>query len=175
MSDDVFENEDLTSQASRNELFEEHALMAQVNTLPELQPVVGVSPETTVRDAIKQMVSRRVGCLVITVDGRLTGVFSERDVLTKVALNDIDVDATPVSQLMTPRPEAIPEASELVYALHKMAVGGYRHVPLVDEDGKPTAVVSMRDIVDYIVALDPAEVLNLPDPDHPISHSREGA
>lgn len=175
MSSDFTHDEDQVASDRNRDLFDEHALREQVNRLPELQPVVAVSPETTVRDAIQQMVSQRVGCLLIVENEKLTGVFSERDVLTRVVLNDIDTDGTPVSQLMTPRPEALPQTCELVYALHKMAVGGYRHVPLIDQNGKPTAVVSMRDIVDFIVSLYPTEVLNLPDADQPSSDSPEGA
>ncbi len=93
--------------------------------------------------------------------------------MSNVVANDLDMDTTSASEVMTPRPETLPAGSELVYALHKMAVGGYRHVPLLDEDGAPVAVVSMRDIVDYIVSLYQQEVLNLPDLETPRSNSRE--
>lgn len=176
MASDFLEDEQrIADERDREELFDSHALRLPVSQLPELQPVVAIAPSTSVRDAIKQMVSRRVGCVLVVENGSLAGVFSERDVLTKVAVNDLDIDATQVAQLMTPRPETLPAESELAYTLHKMTVGGYRHVPLLDDEGAPVAVVSMRDIVDYIVSLYPEEVLNLPDPDSPRSNSREGA
>lgn len=175
MSNDYLDEEQRIADERERELFDTHALRSPMNTLPQLQPVVAVDPDTSIRDTIKEMISRRVGCVLVVADGVLAGVFSERDVLTKVVANDIDMDATRVSELMTPRPETLPEGSELVFALQKMAVGGYRHVPLLDADRVPVAVVSMRDIVDYIVSLCPQEVLNLPDPERPQSDSREGA
>jgi CBS domain-containing protein len=174
-SDYLDDEQQIADERASEEIFDTHALRRPINTLPQLQPVVGVDPGTTIRDTIKKMISQSVGCVLVVEDGVLAGVFSERDVLSKVMANNIDMDATNVSQVMTPRPETLPEDSELVYALHKMAVGGYRHVPLLGTDGAPVAVVSMRDIVDYIVSLYQQEVLNLPDPQTPNSGSREGA
>ena len=77
---------------------------------------------------------------------------------------------------MTANPASLRPGDMLVYALHQMEIGGYRHVPLVDESGAPVAVVSMRDIVGYIVSLYPDEVLKLPShPGQVISQTREGA
>jgi CBS domain-containing protein len=175
MSSDYLDEEQRIADERDDELFETHALRSPIKDLPQLHPVVGVDPDTSIRDTINEMVSKRVGCVLVIEDGALVGVFSERDVLSKVVADNIDMDATSVSQLMTPGPETLPEESELVYALHKMTIGGYRHVPLLDASGTPVAVVSMRDIVDYIVSLYQSEVLNLPDPETPRSDSREGA
>lgn len=174
-SDYLDEEQRIADERDAKELFETHALRSPIKDLPQLHPVVGVNPDTSIRDTINEMVSQRVGCVLVIEDGTLVGVFSERDVLSKVVANNVDMDATSVSQLMTPDPETLPEESELVYALHKMTIGGYRHVPLLDTSGAPVAVVSMRDIVDYIVSLYQTEVLNLPDPETPRSDSREGA
>jgi CBS domain-containing protein len=60
----------------------------------------------------------------------------------------------------------------IAWALNRMHVGGYRHVPIVDKDGLPRGMVSVKDIVDFIVEFFPAEVLNLPpDPSHETSVS----
>ena len=176
MSSDYLDDEQrIADEQAGGGYFDTHALRSPINALPELHPVVGVDPDTSVRDAIKAMISRSVGCVLVIESGTLVGVFSERDVLTKVAGNDIDLDSTSVSELMTLHPETLPEESELVFALQKMAVGGYRHVPLLNTDGAPVAVVSMRDIVDVIVSLYQKEILNLPDAEGPNSGSREGA
>lgn len=175
MSNDYIDEEARIADEREEGLFESSALRSPIKELPQLHPVVVVEPQTTIRGAINEMIDQSVGCVLVVDDGSLVGVFSERDVLTKVATKGVDLDATPVSQLMTPDPETLSEDSELVYALHKMAVGGYRHVPLLDGDGKPVSVVSMRDIVDFIVSLYQSEVLNLRDPETPQSDSREGA
>jgi CBS domain-containing protein len=63
---------------------------------------------------------------------------------------------------MTPDPETLELDDPIVWALNRMSVGGYRHVPLVDRDGRPVGILSVKDIVHYIVALFPNEVLTLP-------------
>ena len=139
------------------------ALQRPISELHDLHPVVSISPDATVRSAIDLMVSKRVGCLLITDDGQLTGMFSERDVLRKVAASGVDIETTPVSDLMTKNPDTLPIDIALVFALQRMSVGGFRHVPLLDREGVPVSVVSMRDIVEHIVALYPNQILNLPE------------
>ena len=115
---------------------------------------------------------------LIVDNEKLVGVFSERDVLVKVAGAGVLIDtaAVSVADLMTSNPQTLRESHELVYALNLMSVGGFRHVPIVDDGGRPVAVISMRDIVEYIVALFPDEVLKLPpSPDSTITQNREGA
>lgn len=176
MSDYLDDEEQIAEEQDRDLLFDSHALFHPIQDLPELQPVVCVSPSTTVRDTISDMVQKRVGCVVVVEGDSVVGVFSERDVLTKVAASEVDTRSKPVSELMTRNPETLNEDSELVYALHKMALGGYRHVPILDENGKPVAVVSMRDIVGFIASLYPDEVMKLPsDPNDSITSTREGA
>ena len=105
----------------------------------------------------------------------MCGIFTERDVLTKVVGKPLDLDRTPVLALMTPDPEVLSPDDRVSFALNKMTVGGFRHVPLVDEQGRPAGVVSMRNIVDYMVELFRTEVLNLPPSPRQLVHAREGA
>ncbi|MHC4877735.1 MAG: CBS domain-containing protein [Planctomycetota bacterium] len=173
MSD--FLDDDLLA-TDEQDLFHDGAMQRPISELPELQPLATASPDDSIRSVINLLVEKRVGCALIVSEGQLMGVFSERDVLRKVATSGVDIDATPVGELMTKSPETLRQEDELVYALHQMAVGGYRHIPLVDQSGAPTAVLSMRDIVVYLVSLCPDEVLKLPShPDRAITQTREGA
>jgi len=63
---------------------------------------------------------------------------------------------------MTADPESLQSGDGIAWALNLMCIGGYRHVPLTDDDGRPTGVVSVKDIVEFIVDLFPDEILNLP-------------
>lgn len=168
--------DDEASVAEEQDLFDSNSLQNPIHELPELQPVVCLPSTAKVSEAIQSMTEKRVGIVLVVDDGSLVGVFSERDVLTKVAGSDVDISTTAVAELMTANPQTLRGEDELVYALNQMSVGGYRHVPIVDESGQPVAVVSMRDIVEYIVSLYPDEVLKLPpSPDQSISQTREGA
>ena len=90
--------------------------------------------------------------LVIDDDGMLVGILSERDLLTKVAGIHDDYAERPVREFMTTGPEAVDEDDTLAFALHKMDVGGYRHVPVV-KGGQPLGMLSVRDMLRHITKL----------------------
>ena len=81
--------------------------------------------------------------------GALLGILSERDLLNRVANKRVDLDQATVSQYMTTNPETLVPESFISYALHRMMVGDFRHLPVLEE-GSPTAIISSRDILNYI-------------------------
>lgn len=174
MSEDFIEEEEQIAQ--EQDFAEERVLQRPIRDLPTLQPPITCERSTTVRQAIEAMQQERTDCMLIVDLGRLVGVFTERDVLTKVAARGLDIDRILIGTLMTPHPDCLSMDHELAYALNQMSIGEYRHVPLIDEHGRPTGVVSMRHIVDYLVHMFPQDVFNLPpSPLHGIAPHREGA
>jgi len=151
-------------------------LQRRIRELPPLPPAVALGHQATVREAIEVMRQQQLSCVLVVEHGQLVGVFTERDVLTKVAATPLDVDHVPLRDVMQPDPECLRLDDELVYALHQMHRGAYRHVPVVDEQRRPTGVVSMQVIIDALVAAFPQELLNLPpSPAHTTAPTREGA
>jgi len=137
---------------------------------------VAVNPHTSVEDAIALMKQHRFGCLLVEADRQLVGIFTERDVLTKVIGNGREPGALTVEEVMTPNPESLTLDDEIAWVLNLMAVGGFRHVPIVDDAGRPVAVFSVKDVVERLVELFPRDVLNLPPrPGKNIARTREGA
>lgn len=120
---------------------------------------LSVPPSATLREAVSIMREHHVGCVLVVDGDRLAGILTERDLLLKMESADLD---GPVARLMTPDPETLQLDDPIVWALNRMSVGGYRHVPLVDGDGRPVGILSVKDIIHYIVALFPNEVLTLP-------------
>jgi CBS domain-containing protein len=120
---------------------------------------LSVAPSASLRDAVAIMREHHVGCVLVVEGERLVGILTERDLLLKMERADLD---EPVARLMTPDPETLQLDDPIVWALNRMSVGGYRHVPLVDGDARPVGILSVKDIVHYIVALFPNEVLTLP-------------
>ena len=173
----IREEEDIEwERAKQASQFSTDIMSRPIRTLPTLKPAITLSQRVTVREAVDKMNEFSVGCVLVEDKGQLVGVFTERDVLTKVAARGLDLDRTPLERVMTPDPESLTPDDGIAYALNKMSVGGYRHIPLVDQQGHPTGVVAMRNIVDYIVDLFPEKVLNLPpSPALGISREREGA
>ncbi len=109
------------------------------------QTLVTAEPQTTVRAAARMMAEKRVGAVLVLESGRLAGIFTERDALNKVLAVGLDADVTPLAQVMVRNLQTIGPDKPLAYALHMMAEGGFRHVPVVDAAGAPLGMVSARD------------------------------
>jgi CBS domain-containing protein len=138
------------------------------------RPAISVEEQTNVAEAVALMNQEKIGGLLVVRDGRLVGIFTERDVLTKIAGRGLDFTKILVGTYMTPDPEALSPDHKVAYALNKMVIGGYRHVPIIDGERRPVAVISVRDVVEFIVERFPAEIMNLPpDPDHEM-RARDG-
>jgi len=128
-------------------LMEDH-----VSSLGPRVPVT-VPPTATVGHALQVMLHADLGAvLVVGPDGLLRGVFTERDLLTKVAPLGTAFADLPVERFMTANPETVTAGDTLAFALHKMDIGGYRHLPVL-KDGQPTGVVSVRDLLRHITRL----------------------
>ncbi|MBI3407724.1 MAG: CBS domain-containing protein [Planctomycetes bacterium] len=131
----------------------ERSLMEdQVQALKPLTTPITITGQAKVREAVALMLERDIGAILVVDDaGKLQGIFSERDLLKKVAGFDGNYER-PVSDFMTRRPAAVSKTDTLAYVLHKMDGGGYRHVPVV-ENGKPIGVLSVRDMLRHITRL----------------------
>jgi CBS domain-containing protein len=114
---------------------------------------ITVQATATVREAMQTMLARDIGALlVVDSSGKLLGIFSERDLLAKVAGLHEPYCHLPVQQFMTRHPETVTAEDTLAFALHKMDVGGYRHLPIVTDD-RPTGLISVRDMLRHITRL----------------------
>jgi CBS domain-containing protein len=131
----------------------ERSLMEDlVKALTPKAPVT-LPASATVRDAIQTMLTRNIGAvLIVDADGKLAGIFSERDLLTKVAGLRADFSNLQVRDFMTPNPETVTDTDTLDFVMHKMDGGGYRHLPVVTS-GRPSGVISVRDMLRHITRL----------------------
>jgi len=118
--------------------------------ISKIPPII-VEPSTSVQEVIEKMQALPTkGCvLVCDKNKKLLGIASIRDILLKVAGVIKDTSKCPVSKIMTPNPEWLDKSAPLAYALHKMSIGRFRHVPVLD-NGIPVGVVSTRDIIEYL-------------------------
>ena len=116
-----------------------------ISTIIAGQSVVTASKETTVRAACSLMAQKKIGALLVVENNRIAGIFTERDALNKVLAGNLDPDKTSLSQVMVANPQTIRADKPLGYALQFMVDGGFRHVPVVDENGAPVGMVTARD------------------------------
>ena len=112
-------------------------------------PALCVAPADPVSGVIAKMQAERQGSVLVVDGGRLVGIFTERDVLNRVAGFGLDLTRLPVSQVMTPDPKTLGDEDILAFAMHRMAVGSYRHIPIV-RDGHPPRFISVRGVLRYL-------------------------
>ncbi len=121
-----------------------------LSTLNPRQPLIA-SQDISLGEAIQKLHNLDVGLLALVDDnGKLAGVFTEGDVLRKVAGNVTDLDATPVKDFMTTNVTALKEDDTLAQAIHLMSIHKFRHILLVDDDNRPVGVLSSRRVAHYI-------------------------
>jgi CBS domain-containing protein len=115
-------------------------------------PPLTVGPDTPVDVVIARMQDAEADCVLVIVDDRLVGIFTDRDAVVKAAGKPLD--AFHVRDFMTPDPVVLRHDDPIAIAIHKMAVGGFRHIPII-EGGRPTGVVTARDVFHHLAeALD---------------------
>lgn len=112
------------------------------------KPIV-VEPTLSVREVLQLLVERSIGCVLIVDEGRLAGIFTERDAIVRIGAAVEQVGDRPVADFMTANPETIEVDAQIAYALQRMDVGGYRHLPVMSAD-RVVGVVSIRDILQYL-------------------------
>jgi len=127
----------------------EHSLIKdRVYMLAPPKPVA-VDDEMPVGDVLRLMVDRAIGCVLIVRGDEMVGIFTERDALLRLNVDAASCAGRPVRDFMTPSPDTIEMDAPIAFALHKMDVGGYRHIP-VTTGGRPSGIISVRDILRYM-------------------------
>jgi len=128
----------------------ERALLTdRVKLFQGRQPLV-VSPSMRVREVLRLLVDNKVGCVVVAEQGKIAGIFSERDALLKLGERAAELGERPVSEFMTSKVESLPPSAKIAFAVHRMEQGGFRHVPVINEQGEAAGIFSVRDILSYL-------------------------
>ncbi|HEX8407633.1 MAG TPA: CBS domain-containing protein [Thermoanaerobaculia bacterium] len=121
--------------------------MKQISELIEGQTLTVVEPAWTVRNAAERMSERNIGAVAVVEHGTLAGIFSERDIMTRVVAKGLNPDSTEVSDVMTREIVIAAPTENVDAALQKMHAIGSRHLPVVD-DGKLVGMISIRDLLE---------------------------
>src|SRR5262247_644155 len=119
-----------------------------------------VSPFTPLSQAIEAMKSDEGGCVIISDDGHVAGIFTERDLLTKVLGNDVDLES-PIKMLMQTNVETLSPEATVGDAVRLMNERSFRNIPLVRQ-GDLKGSISVFDIITYLAESYPKTTMNLP-------------
>jgi CBS domain-containing protein len=126
-----------------------------------LSPLVTIDSQKSLKEAVAAMQQNKVGCILITQNERLVGIFTERDLLGKVMGQHVD-DSREIKAFMTSTPLTLDPGSSVLEAIQLMDDHGYRNVPLVDTNGNLVGNLSVTNIIDFLAEIFPQEVLSLP-------------
>lgn len=140
----------------------------------EPAPPVCMAPSASVRQALELMQVQNSGAVLVCQDQRVVGIFTERDALKLMAAG-AGFDE-PLERSMTRDPVVLRANDIVSKAITLMAQGGYRRLPIVDDRGQPTGIITVQGILHYLVDHFPTVIYNLPpEPHHLAVRAREGA
>ncbi len=112
-------------------------------------PAVSVPASTSVSQAVRLIAEKNIGCVLVVDNGELLGIFSERDVLTRIGTRYEQVANEPISKFMTTKPVTLTVEDSIAFALNRMDIHDFRHIPVKQPDGR-LSVISVRDVLAYI-------------------------
>ena len=113
--------------------------------------VMCVDENNSLESTISMMRNSRIGSALITRENCLAGIFTERDVFMKIVGNKINLAKTPVKEFMTPNPISLTPDNTLKDVIQKMQNGHFRHVPVVNDNNEPVSIISIKDVMEYLV------------------------
>ena len=121
--------------------------MTTVSDIVRGQELAELPATSTIREAARYMVEQGVGSVLVMEDGALCGIFTERDALSIFVATRRNPDLTRLAEVMTAAPQTLPPDATPKDAARRMAEGKFRHMPVVDGDGRILGVVSQRDLL----------------------------
>jgi signal-transduction protein with cAMP-binding, CBS, and nucleotidyltransferase domain len=125
--------------------------LSETRTLADitLASVVAAADASSIQQAIELMINQGIGALIVTASGAPVGIFTERDVLKRVATNELDIKTTPVRQAMTTPLVSMPRTALVGDVLAEMYRRDIRNMPVSDADGAITGMIAMPEILQY--------------------------
>jgi len=135
---------------AKNDSIQNVMMTAPVANLVTGKDLLVAEPKDTLDKIIKLFQKEEKGCIVIYKKKKLLGILSRRDMLRKVAGQRSDLSRITAEEIMTPNPEYVKVEDPIAFAVNKMALGGFRSVPVLSSDGSPISILSIKDVLTYL-------------------------
>ena len=126
------------------------------------RPAVCVDIASNLEETIALMRQNSFGAVIVTDGGKLAGIFTERDLLTRVVGTITDLRSCPLADVMTKDPETLQLGDKIIFVMNMMHVGGYRHVPVVDEENRPLHIISIKDVMAFVLEPIHDKIVSIP-------------
>lgn len=120
-----------------------------------------VTPDTSVFDALAMMALHDIGAVLVTDTGRLVGIFTERDYARKIVLKGLSSRDVKVGEMMTTSVQTIRPSDQIMSVMNTMTNKRFRHLPVLDGDGKLAGIVTIGDVVKAVIQEQEATIQHL--------------
>ena len=132
--------------------FQNAMMTTPVGALLTGKDLLVASPKDPILQIVKVLQTEEKNCVLIYEKKKLVGIISNRDLLKKAAFPSKDLSKITAAQVMTPNPECVKPEDPIAYAVNKMAMGGYRHVPVLRDDGTPVSILTIKDVLSFLTS-----------------------
>ena len=164
-----FEALDSTNEPEMKEAIK---IQDSISTMYLEKPLI-IDLGTSLRHVLDTMQNSKRNCVLTLNNEKLGGILTERDILLKVTGKGYDLDLTTIDEFITHNPDSVTPEDPLAYALNKMYIGGYRNVPVVNDELYPIGIISITDIIATIADYFHREIINLPPLDKLVDRSTQ--
>lgn len=130
--------------------FQSLMMLAPVGNLLTGEDLLVAGADDKIETVVRVFQEKNKNCILVYEGKKLTGIISYRDLLRKVVLKHPDLSKVTVREVMTPNPEYVKAEHPIAYAVNKMAMGGFRHLPVLADDGTPLSIISIQDVLGYL-------------------------
>ena len=144
-----------------SEMKEAIKIQDPISRLSLTEPMI-IDLGTNLRHVLDRMQENKINCILTLQNEVLGGILTERDILLKVTGKGFDLDLTTIDEFITTNPESVTPDDPLAYALNKMYVGGFRNVPVVNDEQYPIGIIGITDIIASIADYFHSDIINLP-------------
>ena len=140
--------------SKKEDTFQRIMMTKPIGDLLTGKDLLVASPTDSVQKVVKILQKEDKNCVLVYKKKKMVGILSNRDLLRRVAGKYKDLSKVKVEQVMTPNPEYVRAEDPIAFVLNKMALGGFRHVPVLAADGTPLSIILIRDVLAYLARRD---------------------
>ncbi len=134
----------------KGEKIQEVMMTAPISELLTGKDLLVAGPADTIQKVVTIFQKEKKDCVLVFNKKKLVGILSQRDIIHKVAGREKDLSKVTVERIMTKKPEFVHAEDPIAFVVNKMALGGFRHVPVLAQDGTPLSIVTIRDVLIYL-------------------------
>lgn len=133
-----------------NDAFQQIMMNAPISDLITGEDLLVADPEDSIDKIVSLLQREKKNCVLVYKKKHLLGILSHRDIIKKVASAPDKLTSMKVESVMTPNPEYVKSDDPIAFAVNKMALGGFRHVPVLAPDGTPVTILAIKDVLEYL-------------------------